>query len=332
MNTLSIFRPIQFIVLIFAFTILFFVPSFSTAATVNITLLLQESPWEIRPNLVLQELYLFSQDGRPPTLPGPEIRVNEGDYVEVTITNTMSHSHTLIFPGLGGTGMGELELPPGGSNVFSFLGSTPGTYYYAGKTPQERDRGMYGAIVVHSPNERPIPPQLDYVRFFDEIPRDWKDSIDTVHGDPDHVKPTYHTHEFILNGKTIDSKVRGNNIEGIKLFADIGETLVIRTISIGSETHAPHVHSHLFDTTENGLTTKDGEPALTTPTDVVRMPSLAVKNLYITARSLGPWPLHCHVETHLLNNEDADYPGGMFTFLDVGSVGQSRGGDSNQDD
>jgi len=301
-------------------------------STVSFTFTLQEASWELRPNMVLTGLYLFSNGVAEPTLPGPAIRVHEGDLVELTVTNMLNEPHTLIFPELVNSGSEVLELLSGETKMFRFTANKPGTFFYAGKTPEERDRGMYGAIIVLSPYERQIPPNLDYIEFYDEIPRDWQDTVTTVHGDPDHQKPTYATHEFILNGKTIDSKVKGNNLEVNEIFAKIGQTLVIRTISIGSETHAPHVHSHLFHATDNGLTTLGDQPAPTTPTDVVRMPSLYVRNLYLTARAEGSWPLHCHVETHLLNNKDADYPGGMFTFLEVGRASQNPDEDKDHDD
>jgi len=95
--------------------------------------------------------------------------------------------------------------------------------------------------------------------------------------------------------------------------------MVMRMICIGSETHALHLHGHITDTTVDGLTlTKDGtEVADTILTDVVRCPSGDVRNVYVLVRAAGTWVWHCHRETHLLNNLDADYPGGMFTHLEV---------------
>ena len=82
------------------------------------------------------------------------------------------------------------------------------------------------------------------------------------------------------------------------------------------------LHGHLVDATGNGLTTDGfGAVADTVPTDVVRCPSGDVRNLYVAVRAPGTWVWHCHRETHLLNNLDADYPGGMFTHLEAGSGG-----------
>ncbi len=337
-------------------------PGPPSPATVMFTLRVCEgATWEIRRNMVLSDLYLFS-DGpctSSPTLPGPELRVKEGVDVTIIFTNDSSNSkpHALIFPGLVDE-MGESVLGAGdrvavGATVsYTLPTNRAGTFYYAaglfdaetgqavlnsdGKPSPDRseiDRGMYGAIVVKSDTERFVRPEFDSVRFFDEIPRVVDgggisfetDSITTVPGEAGHEPPTYRTHEFLVHGKTIDSKVDGNNLETVVLHGEVGEDMVMRMICIGSETHALHLHGHLADATGDSLTT-DGTippaPAPTVPTDVVRCPSGDVRNLYVAVRAPGIWVWHCHRETHLLNNLDADYPGGMFTHLDVSSGGE----------
>ena len=64
-------------------------------------------------------------------VPGPFIRVRQGDTVEVTLVNpkdsTMVHSvdlHAVIGPG-GGAAL--LQVPPGQSKTFTFEATTPGT-------------------------------------------------------------------------------------------------------------------------------------------------------------------------------------------------------------
>ncbi len=86
-------------------------PSIPPSATVTFTLRLCEgATHEIRRNMVLSDLYLFS-DGSctsSPTLPGPEIRVKEGGDVEIIFINDSYNSdpHALIFPGLVVSGAG----------------------------------------------------------------------------------------------------------------------------------------------------------------------------------------------------------------------------------
>ena len=285
-----------------------------------ITRQLQPASWEVRRGMVRTELLLCSDGVGAATLPGPEIRVNAGATgatVKFCIVNLHNVEHTFDIPGLASVAVPALD-----ERGLDVPIDVPGSFYYTGATPEERDRGMYGAFIVLSANERPIAPEFDYVHFYDEIARDPSDAITTTPADPTHMKPTNFTHEFILNGSTIDATVAGENLDANIIHGVIGEMLVIRTFSVGSETHAPHGHGHLFQATVDGLTT-DGltpaGPALTIPTDVPRMPSGVVRNLYMLPRSVGVWPLHCHQETHLLNGVEAEYPGGEFTHVEFTS-------------
>lgn len=88
-------------------------------------------------------------------VPGPFIRVRQGDTVEVTLVNpkdsTMVHSvdfHAAIGPG-GGAAL--TQVPPGQSKSFSFRATTPGLFLYHCGSPmiaQHIANGMYGMILV----------------------------------------------------------------------------------------------------------------------------------------------------------------------------------------
>jgi copper-containing nitrite reductase len=88
-------------------------------------------------------------------VPGPFIRVRQGDTVEVTMVNpkgsTMVHSvdfHAAIGPG-GGAAF--TQVPPGQSKSFSFKALTPGLFLYHCGSPmiaQHIANGMYGIILV----------------------------------------------------------------------------------------------------------------------------------------------------------------------------------------
>jgi len=88
-------------------------------------------------------------------VPGPFIRVRQGDTVEVTLQNDkdsqMVHSldfHAAIGPG-GGAALSQ--APPGQSKTFTFQTNTPGLFVYHCGSPmiaQHIANGMYGMILV----------------------------------------------------------------------------------------------------------------------------------------------------------------------------------------
>ena len=89
------------------------------------------------------------------TVPGPMIRVRQGDTVELTLKNApdsgLTHSidlHAVIGPGGGAKVM---QVPPGESATFRFQALHPGVYIYHCATPMVSMHiasGMYGMIVV----------------------------------------------------------------------------------------------------------------------------------------------------------------------------------------
>ena len=92
-------------------------------------------------------------------VPGPMIRVREGDTVEVTLHNSpsshMVHSidfHAAIGPG-GGAAFSQVL--PGTEKTFTFQATTPGLFVYHCGTPMIADHianGMYGLILVEPTN------------------------------------------------------------------------------------------------------------------------------------------------------------------------------------
>lgn len=89
------------------------------------------------------------------TVPGPMIRVMEGDTVEVTLVNPPENKsgHNIDLHAVNGPGGGAVvtNVLPGETKTFSFKALNPGVYVYhcAYLPPQHHiAQGMYGAILV----------------------------------------------------------------------------------------------------------------------------------------------------------------------------------------
>ena len=92
-------------------------------------------------------------------LPGPTLIVNQGDVVTVTLHNNLpaaAGNTSILFPGFavsssgGSAGVLTQEAASGGTVVYTFTASTPGTHtYYSGtRGDLQIEMGLYGAIIV----------------------------------------------------------------------------------------------------------------------------------------------------------------------------------------
>jgi manganese oxidase len=88
-------------------------------------------------------------------VPGPSLRVTEGDLVRIHFTNHGSHAHSIHFHGIhsarmdGIVGAGDVE--PGGEYVYEFEAKPFGCHlYHCHMNPLRRHihKGLYGAFVV----------------------------------------------------------------------------------------------------------------------------------------------------------------------------------------
>lgn len=89
------------------------------------------------------------------TVPGPMVRIRQGDQVTVNLTNSpeSTHIHSVDFHAVTGPGGGAAvtQVPPGQTKSFSFKALQPGLYVYHCATPmvaQHITNGMYGLILV----------------------------------------------------------------------------------------------------------------------------------------------------------------------------------------
>ncbi len=122
--------------------------------TVHVTLTAEEVVGQLDPASGTTYRY-WTFNGK---VPGPMIRVRQGDMVEVTFRNDarsrMVHSvdfHAALGPG-GGAAFSQAI--PGQAKTFTFKATTPGLFMYHCGTPMIAEHianGMYGLILVEPP-------------------------------------------------------------------------------------------------------------------------------------------------------------------------------------
>ncbi|MGI8586747.1 MAG: multicopper oxidase family protein [Chloroflexia bacterium] len=91
------------------------------------------------------------------TVPGPELRVTQGDRLRVTLLNhlpvaTTLHWHGIALPNAedGVAGVTQNAVPPGNSFTYEFVVKDAGTYWYHSHqdTSGQIPRGLFGALIV----------------------------------------------------------------------------------------------------------------------------------------------------------------------------------------
>jgi FtsP/CotA-like multicopper oxidase with cupredoxin domain len=140
------------------------------------------------------------------SVPGPELRVNQGDRVQVTLVNHLPESTTLHWHGVvlpnaedGVAGVTQDAVAPGAEYTYEFVANEPGTYWYHShqQTEEQLPRGLFGALVV-LPAGGAVPQQHDYTLL--------------LHGDSGHVS---------INGAS----------DAVHLAANPGDTVRLRLIN-----------------------------------------------------------------------------------------------------
>ena len=100
--------------------------------------------------------------------PGPELRVEEGDRVRITVKNdldagTTVHWHGMSLPSTnemdGVPGVTQDPIAPGDEFVYEFDATPTGTHWYHSHVGLQLDRGLLGPLVVEEAE-----PHIDYDR------------------------------------------------------------------------------------------------------------------------------------------------------------------------
>ncbi len=108
-------------------------------------------------------------------VPGPEIRVKEGEVIRVVLTNylpeeTSIHWHGVPVPNTmdGVPGVTQKGIRPGETFVYEFTAAPSGTYIYHSHARYQLDQGLYGPLIIEPARET-----RSYDREYTLLLEDW---------------------------------------------------------------------------------------------------------------------------------------------------------------
>lgn len=265
----------------------------STGETKEFSLTVEEGSWEVGPGAVYNAVMYNG------TIPGPAIEVNAGDRVVVHVTNKTAkarsvHTHISTFDTENDGVHGSLT-EPGKTRTYTWEASYAGSFPYHdhGDEAEGVARGLFGAVIVHAPDE---PPAKEHVVLLADFVTSDYASLPGV-ADPVTGKfpeeGTYrggHQYMHTINGKAYEDAIP-------PFKGTVGELQRWRIVSIGREFHTWHIHGHRWVDTDGALT------------DNILLGPGMYSTFDFMEDAPGTWPVHCHVPDHM--------EGGMFAMYEV---------------
>ena len=144
------------------------------------------------------------------TVPGPIIRLKEGQKVRIAVTNTLDedtsiHWHGLLLPFQmdGVPGISFPGIKPGETFSYEFEVRQAGTYWYHSHSNMQETMGQYGALVIDPAKADPVAYEREHVIVLS----DWS----AMHAMEQMRKLKAMGGYFNLNKQTLASKLKGRD-------------------------------------------------------------------------------------------------------------------------
>lgn len=240
----------------------------------------QQVDWEVEPG---KNVRAFTYNG---TVPGPEIRVTEGDNVRIVTHNEMDQSTSIHWHGVivpndmdGVPFLTQPLIKPGETFTYEFTAKNPGSHMYHShhNALEQVTKGLLGPFIIE-PQDKSVDPEYDsdYTLIMN----------DTGIG-------------FSLNGKSFPYTQ--------PIVAKLGEKVRIRYMNEGLMIHPMHLHG-----LEQLVFSKDGWN-LPAPywNDTVNVAPGERYDVIVNCHTPGVWAFHCHILSH------AESAHGMFGMVTV---------------
>lgn len=233
-------------------------------------------------------VYGFAETGKNVSIPGPMIRVPAGTEIRATVKNTLSKMIRLRgLDDRGAAALDTFDIEPGATRELSFHANIPGTFYYWGRTEDDRtsrgyttDSQLMGAFIVDAPNAKPWKHERVMVMTL------FEDTLRTI-PKPDEKEV------FAINGRSWPYTPR--------LEYTVGDTIHWRVINFTVAPHPMHLHGFYFDVNSKGNATRDtiyGPRQQRKAVTESMTQGTTMAMTWVPTRP-GNWLFHCHLIYHI---------------------------------
>ena len=252
--------------------------------------------WETKPGVFVDAM---AYNG---TVPGPELRMEQGDRVRIIVLNemdepTIMHFHGFTIPNAmdGVPFITQDPILPGGYFTYEFtVEDPPGAYVYHSHfdSTEQVGRGLYGSIIVEPKNGVWPYPAVTWDAngklSFGASPEIGTESTLFLGDGP---------LGYTLNGKEFPATA--------PIVAELGDWVLIHIANDGSMLHPMHLHGFHF-----AVVGEDGFP-LAEPymADTLVVAPGQRFDVLVHADQPGVWAFHCHILPHV------EGPQGMYGMV-----------------
>ena len=212
--------------------------------------------------------------------------VNEGDTVNVTVTNNLDRAINFVVPGITSN---TPSVSPGNSRTYSFTANNAGSYLYTDDVNGEigRAMGLAGPLVVASGN-RLYSGGPFFDRQYTLVLHDLDDRLNNaVEGGGTYNMDNYEPNYFLVNGLSYpDTASDGDTVVAM----NTGEDVAIRFINAGCITNPMHFHGYHVN-----IATRNRSPETTMgEKDTVLVNLNECVDVILPVAQSGAYPLHTH--------------------------------------
>lgn len=266
------------------------------------------------------------------SVPGPTLRVKQGDTVKVEFSHSHVHAHTIHWHGQfvpwdhdGAPGVAQDSIASGNAFTYEFVAKRAGTLWYHCHVDTQLHimQGLYGMIIVEPQDDKYEPKGIDeeYVIVLSTMNRNTVEQVGTSRhnhpagcksGDPAPCEnPSSLAGQpdvFLLNGHSFPYTM--DQAESLITMKE-GDRIRLRILNAGETVETLHPHGH-----DMQVVAKDGNPLSKSSRYWVDTLTIAPAERYdvvIEANNPGPWMIHTHTASHETNC--AKSPGGMHTMI-----------------
>jgi FtsP/CotA-like multicopper oxidase with cupredoxin domain len=223
--------------------------------------------WEVSPGTTVDA---FAYNGQ---VPGPQIRIKEGDRVRIILKNELNESTAIHWHGVevpndmdGVPYITQKPVKPGQSFTYEFTTRNSGSHMYHShhNSTMQVGKGLLGAFIIEPKVPRAIEKSdIDYVMIIN----------DSSGG-------------FTLNGKGFPATE--------PIVCKKGQRVRIRFMNEGQMIHPMHLHGMGMLVID-----KDGYPQpMPWMCDTLNVAPGERWDVIVNAQAVGTWAFHCHILSH----------------------------------